>query len=100
VRDVLRDELARMATNAPQPPPTETYLTVADAATIAGVSAATVRGWMHEGDLPSQRAGRFLRVKRSDLEAFMHGGKSPAADSDDLDDLAEQLLSRGRRKAA
>ncbi len=48
--------------------------TVAEAASILGVSRKLVGLWIREGVLPAIRLGpgqRLLRIRRSDLEAFV-----------------------------
>ncbi len=48
--------------------------TVAEAASILGVSRKLVGAWIREGVLPAIRLGpgqRLLRIRRSDLEAFV-----------------------------
>ena len=48
--------------------------TVAEAASILGVSRKLVGAWIREGVLPAVRLGpgqRLLRIRRSDLEGFI-----------------------------
>jgi excisionase family DNA binding protein len=73
VRRALREELS-------QAPSHDEFLPVADAARIAAVHADTIRAWIAMGRLVRYSAGRELRVKRSDLEAFLRTG--PAEDTD------------------
>jgi diguanylate cyclase (GGDEF)-like protein/excisionase family DNA binding protein len=55
-------------------------LTVAEAATIAGVGRGTIRGWCSRGELPSvegrTRADRLIR--RTDLERYLASLANPA----------------------
>ena len=49
------------------------YLTVAQAASVLGVAANTVRAWDAAGILPSRRnpANGYRLFRRADLEAFL-----------------------------
>ena len=67
VRAVVREELAREREAAK---PAE-YLATARAAEMADVAEGTIRRWIREGRLAGYRAGRVVRVKRSDLEALL-----------------------------
>lgn len=72
VRDVLREELQVLLQdrggirNA-----AEAYLSIAKAARVADVAPGTVRAWIRSGRVESRRAGRVLRVSRTELERFM-----------------------------
>lgn len=63
LRDVLRDEID--AFQLPR------YLTSKQAASVAGVTPPTIRTWAKRGDLRSYWAGGDLRVRLSDLEAYL-----------------------------
>lgn len=55
-------------------PTTLELFTVAEAASILGVSRKLVGEWIREGVLPAIRLGpgqRLLRIRRSDLEEFV-----------------------------
>lgn len=69
VRDVVREEIAA-ASRAPQ----SEYLTTRAAAELARVTTGTIQRWVSDGKLAEHRAGRVLRVLRSDLESFLAGG--------------------------
>ena len=47
------------------------FYTVAEAAKFLRVNPMTVRRHIGAGRLPAARAGRSLRIRREDLEAFM-----------------------------
>jgi excisionase family DNA binding protein len=74
VREAVHDELAAFAADVgPLRNAEDAYLSVAKAARVADVAAGTVRTWIRSGRLTSKRAGRVLRVSRSELERFMSG---------------------------
>jgi excisionase family DNA binding protein len=75
VREVLREELAPLKhRNAGTlQGPEDGYLSVAKAARLADVAPGTIRAWIRAGRLTAQRAGRVLRVSRSELAQFMTG---------------------------
>jgi excisionase family DNA binding protein len=47
------------------------YLSVRDVARDLGLAEMTVYRWIWGGRLPSVRAGRLIRIRREDLEAFL-----------------------------
>lgn len=49
----------------------EDFLTVTDVAELLQLNPQTVRNWLDGGKLPAVRAGRRVRVRRTDLEAFI-----------------------------
>ncbi len=52
--------------------PDEEYLTVAEVAANLKLNQQTVRNWIDRGELPALRAGRRVRIKRSDYERYLH----------------------------
>jgi excisionase family DNA binding protein len=63
-------------------PSTLELFTVAETAAILGVSRKSVSNWIHEGALPAVRLGpgqRLLRIRRTDLEAFVAEGETRAS---------------------
>src|SRR5262245_21117176 len=99
VRAVVREELRAVRPALVDPIAAEAeYLTIDRAAEMAGVRPPTVRSWVERGDLPGHRAGRLLRVKSQELQAFMARGpvcRNPALD---LDSRAEAILAKGRAR--
>lgn len=71
----------------------ETYMSVARAAEVAEVAPATIRTWISEGRLGRFRAGRELRVKRSELDHLLSAGWSEEPD-EDTETLALRILNR------
>ena len=66
--------------------PDETFLTVAEVASILKLNQQTVRNWIDQGSLPALRVGRRVRIKRSDFErvlteSYTAGSGSPAQDA-------------------
>ena len=49
----------------------EPLVTVKDAAAQLAVSSAAIRKWIYQGKLPAVRAGRVVRLRPADLEAFL-----------------------------
>lgn len=77
IADAVRAEVAKQLAAAREP---DEYLSTAEAARLAGVAAGTVRRWIREGRLAEHRAGRVVRVRRADLEAFLRDGRRDRAD--------------------
>jgi excisionase family DNA binding protein len=66
--------------------PEESFLTVAEVASILKLNQQTVRNWIDQGSLPALRVGRRVRIKRSDFErvlaqSYTAGSGSPAQDA-------------------
>lgn len=89
IREIVREELAR-ARGAVE------YLTIQQAAEVAGVHHATVRAWIKERTLPAVRAGRRVRIKRSELDALL---ARPRAGTPSPDEEVARLLARVDRPA-
>ena len=49
----------------------EDFLTVNDVAELLQLNQQTVRNWIDAGKLPAVRAGRRVRVRRTDLEQLI-----------------------------
>ena len=60
------------------------FMTTHEIAELFKVSEATVRAWIHEGELRAIRVGREFRVAVKDLEAFVnaHATRSEAPEAD------------------
>jgi excisionase family DNA binding protein len=56
------------------------FMTTHEIADLFKVSEATVRAWIHEGDLPAIRVGREFRVAVKDLEAFVNAHATRSED--------------------
>ncbi|MCB0914217.1 MAG: helix-turn-helix domain-containing protein [Actinobacteria bacterium] len=50
---------------------TEQWLDMVEAAEVLGISPRTVRRRIADGSLPAYRAGHFLRIARSDIDAMI-----------------------------
>lgn len=62
----------------------EIYLTVADVADLLKLNQQTVRNMIDRGDLRAVRVGpRRVRIKQSDLNAFIAEGSSMMGPSED-----------------
>lgn len=48
------------------------FFTTHDVAELLKVSEATVRTWIHDGELRAIRVGREFRLAAKDLEAFVN----------------------------
>lgn len=100
LREVVREEFAPIverlnrieAQGAQTPPAAEEYITAAEAAKVASVRADTVREWVRRGDLPAHRAGRLLRVRRDELEAYLARQSNGASVSREAAARVKELL--------
>ncbi|MEM6740312.1 MAG: helix-turn-helix domain-containing protein [Pseudomonadota bacterium] len=52
------------------------FLCVGDVASLLKVTEATVRNWIHAGDLSAIDVGREWRIAPRDLEAFLETRRS------------------------
>jgi len=53
----------------------EKLLTVKQAADLLGCSEAGIRKWVYQRRLPVVKVGRLVRVRVTDLEAFIEPGR-------------------------
>jgi excisionase family DNA binding protein len=60
------------------------FMTTLEIAELFKVSEATVRAWIHEGELRAIKVGREFRVAVKDLEAFVdaHATRSENPETD------------------
>lgn len=56
------------------PAPVE-WLSTADAAKALGITPRTLYRFIDAGDLPAYRFGRVIRVKQSDVDAFIEAAR-------------------------
>ncbi len=48
------------------------FFTIHEIAELLKISEATIRNWIHDGELRAVRFGREFRVAAKDLEAFVN----------------------------
>lgn len=72
---ILEAVRAALATRPAEPAP---MLSAEDAAAMLAVSGAHVRGMLRRGELEGVRVGHAWRIRRSDVEALMRGGRDAA----------------------
>jgi excisionase family DNA binding protein len=97
VREVLREELATHGrrNGVPAASADDGFLSVAKAARLADVAPGTIRAWIRQGRLTSQRAGRVLRVSRRELAQFMTGEPTGPSGAE-TERRAAHLFGHGR----
>lgn len=100
IRSVVRAEVRAAFTELcdvfAKRPDRDRYLSVAKAAEHAEVHPDTVRAWLKARELPVHHAGRELRVKLSELEAFL-AGRGRASERTTPEEEAEALPTRQKR---
>lgn len=77
IREVVREEIRAVLVEAKG----EEFLSTDAAAKLAGVEPGTIRRWIRQHRLSDNRAGRMVRVLRSELEAMLRAGRKHANDS-------------------
>lgn len=84
LRELLRDELRTVIRQelGNKPATAGDYLSVAEAARIAAVQGQTIRAWIRGGKLREYKAGRVLRVRKLELEAFLANGSARSTPAD------------------
>ena len=101
VREVVRDEFkilmdsGAIARGAPLDK--DRFIPVSEAARIASVHPATVRGWIRDGKLPRYSNGRHHLLRHSDLENHLRvDAKLP--NNDHSMKAAEEFVTAARRR--
>ncbi len=61
-----------------EPESTDSFLTVAEVATLLKLNQQTVRNWIDAGSLPAVRVGRRVRIPRSALDQLIQEGSRGA----------------------
>ena len=100
VKQAVQDALvpiARASTVAVEQVSTDEYLAVRTAAAIAKVHEATIRDWISRGSLRAYRAGRHVRLKRSDLDEYLARSPQGKAPPIDMAERAARIVGRSRR---
>lgn len=69
----IKDPSPQSTLAAPVPPPWKNneYMKPDEIAKEIGVDVSTVRRWLREGQIPSVRFGRAVRVKTKDFEKYL-----------------------------
>ncbi len=95
VREELRSALDEIRTTARAA--SEEFLSVKEAATIAGVCPATVRGWLRQGQLRRYGTARLPRIRRVDLMQFLASEAQSRPDRPrSLEEQADAIVQRCR----
>jgi excisionase family DNA binding protein len=102
LRDIIRDEVRTAIRHelGKKPVTAGDYVSVAEAANIASVQGQTIRAWIRSGRLTEYKAGRVLRVRRSELETFLAVAPSPETASDLSPEALADMRFRERQAAA
>jgi excisionase family DNA binding protein len=95
---LLREHLKPLVERAAPGPERGEALSTIRAARYADVSPATVRAWVASGQLRAQRAGRVLKVRRGDLDAFLARSEPRNGEVIDLSERAREILSTSPRR--
>jgi excisionase family DNA binding protein len=98
VRRVVREEIASLTKDFDRrgDEDLDGYMSVRAVSRLLQVSTNTVRTWIAKG-LPEHRLGRIVRIKRSDLDAFLLVHEQHETGPDPDEHAAEILARRERR---
>ena len=55
----------------PQPDLEDSFMTVAEVASVLKLNQQTVRNWIDQGSLAAHRVGRRVRIRRSDFQRIL-----------------------------
>jgi excisionase family DNA binding protein len=95
---LLREHLKPLLERPDAAPGDGGPLSTEAAAAYAGVSAATIREWVTAGQLRAQRAGRVIKIRHGDLDAFLARRAGTHAEGVvDLSERARAILSGKKR---
>ena len=75
------------------------YLSISEAAEIAGMHHSTLREWIKDGSLKAFRAGRVYRIRRADLDERLTA-KVAEPVSDGIEKRVSVILAKRRLRAA
>lgn len=110
LREVVRDELqiamndlkTELSRLQPPPPQSDRYLSVAQAAELAAVTPETIREWVRKGDLRAGKAGRLVRIRSSDLQAYFERAAEPRDEvtDKDIERMAAEILASAASRCA
>jgi len=95
VREEMRSALDEIRTSDPSSTSGE-FLSVKQAAALAGVCAATVRGWLRQGHLKRYGTARLPRLRRAELVTFLASPLPSEVPTASIHEQAEAILSRLR----
>lgn len=98
LRTVVREEVRAAVEGIHGPPVVGEFVSVKDAAKIAGVNPATVRAWIHRGALGQFGGGRVIRVKVSELHTYLGRQTGKPSSEDEVEQRAQDILSKNRSK--
>ena len=98
LRAIVREEIRAALTEVPRTDAEQdAYLSVRRAAAFVDVHPDTIRAWIKAGRLSGYRAGRELRVLRSELRHFLAVGDS-AVHRESPEEEAERIFARRRSR--
>jgi len=95
VREELRSALDEFRTSSPSSASGE-FLSVKQAAALAGVCPSTVRGWIRQGHLKRYGTARLPRLRRVELVTFLAHPVPSDVPTASIHEQAEAILSRLR----
>jgi len=94
VRAAVREELSALVPELrASPAAPDDFLSVREAARMAGVCPATVRTWLRSGRLTRYGSARLPRVRRADLLRFLSMPEGTSQDRS-IHEQADSILSR------
>lgn len=106
IRAAVREELVALEERLKPPPNRQSeewelsanarFISPKDAANRLGITAGTVRTWIAKSKLRAHYAGRLLRIRTSDLDAFMAAQRT-SGELVDVDEKVRSILSKPRR---
>jgi len=96
LKDVLRTDLLSQLVGDRRCAEEDRYLSLQGAGEFIDIHPDTIRKWIKEGRLHSYRAGRELRVLRSELCRFLEAGDSTVEQRGTAEEEAATILGRRR----
>ncbi|SRR6266545_1127868 len=93
--DAIREVIGTLV---PQREPASGYLSITDAATVAGCSAKTISREINAGRLPAVRRGRLVRVARADLDLWMRNAPAKRGNVVNVAEYARRVRARAEEK--
>ncbi len=100
VRSILREELIPLLATVKVERSPDDWMTVEDIAAATKLDPETIYRWVRSGKLHAHKAGRLVRVKRSDFEAAFRASPGQSLTADEMNSKVNDIIARRKTRGA